>query len=145
MRVGQLVEIPFREEITQGIVASLREYEGEIPDEVRAVVSIVFAIPVLSEAQVQTILEIAKLSVIHTHKVLALFLTKPVLHRMLKYGIPANENSVSSPRNIPAKPVLHFLRESSELASYAASLRVNRTAYIVPSDWYVSRLKETLS
>lgn len=140
---GQLVDIPFREEIMHGVVASVLEWPGEIPEEIRSIASIVFPTPVLSLAQIQTILETAKSSAIHIHKVVALFLTKPVLHRILKYGVHAPEFTLEHPP--VSKPKLHFVRDGAKLAEYCAQFESKRTVFIVPSDWYVSRIQTVIA
>ena len=143
IEIGQLVEMPFRDEITYGVVSAVVDFSGVIPDEIRAIVQIVFLTPILNPAQIQTICEIAKESVLHLHKVLALFLPKPVLIRMLKYGIGTSaEVPMPEPSKIlKQKPVLHFLKNPEMLASYSQSLDTGKTVYIVPSDWYLSRLQ----
>lgn len=74
--IGDLIEIPFRLDIQEGIVADLHEAH-DIPTEelveIKEVIRVLLP-TILSYAQIQTIAEQAKTLCIHVHKVAALFL-----------------------------------------------------------------------
>ncbi len=84
LRIGQLVQIPFRNDMTEGIVADIVSCV-DIPEGIKPIQAILCPTPVLNPAQIATILEYASRQAIHIHKVVALFLPSPVRNRVKKY------------------------------------------------------------
>jgi primosomal protein N' len=87
--IGDLVEIPFRSDIQEGIIADLREV-NDIPLEelepLRSIHSILLP-SLLSHAQVQVIMEQARTHCVHIHKVAALFLPAAYRKRIFKHEL----------------------------------------------------------
>lgn len=97
IRIGQMVSIPLREDVTEGIVARIAECPAECPiDQLKEICSILDPEPILTSWQIGAILSYAEKHAIHIHKVLSFFLPAPVRNRITKYGMPKTAQSAQS-------------------------------------------------
>lgn len=89
IQIGQMVSIPLRDDVTEGIVAMLAECPSDFPaDQLKEISAILDQEPILTPWQIRTILSYAERHAIHIHKTLSFFLPAPVRNRIVKYGMP---------------------------------------------------------
>lgn len=143
IQVGCLVEIPFGNNIEQGIVSEILE---EVPvstdiGSLRPVISVIASIPLLEEYQISMILAIARQYFIPLHKVLRIFLPVPLLSRLDKknYIIETN-TAIPEPSEIRRKYQIHHYTSHAFSTSDIEKYFQSGSAFLFPDDFFLFSL-----
>lgn len=77
IRIGCLVEVPFRSSLDYAIVSSIDNCD--VPENPKSIVRVVSSLPILAPYEIRTVFDLASYYFVHTHHILSLFLSKSFL------------------------------------------------------------------
>lgn len=143
--VGQMVEIPLRDALVQGIVAHLTEISSQVDiSEIKEIRAILIMTPLVHAHQIQAMLGYAEKHAIHIHKVVSLFLPAPIRNRVLKYGLEMTDTDIPwASLWAHILPELVFFPNSEEaLQETVKLLEQSGIAVITPSDIFTEKVLE---
>ncbi|MDD5376784.1 MAG: hypothetical protein PHH16_01575 [Candidatus Gracilibacteria bacterium] len=82
IRIGCLVEVPFRNAVDYAIITSLES--SDIPENPKSIVRIITPLPLLAPYQIRSIFESSSYYFVHVHHILSLFLSKSLVKYLEK-------------------------------------------------------------
>lgn len=143
MQVGCLVEIPFGNNIEQGIVSEILD---EIPPSIdietlRPVISVVASISLLEEYQISMIFAMSRKYFIPLHKVLRIFLPAPLLSRLDKknYIIETNTNIQELAETRQKYQIHHYSNHAFSTSDMTKYLQPG-SVFLFPDDFFLLSL-----
>ena len=146
IREGQLVAIPLRDDMDEGIVAQMVQVSSgaTVSEDIKEIDKILEISPIFTHEQLRKMLAYATHHAIHIHKVVSFFLPAPVRKRILKYGLVSPEETLREEELTPSE-LVHFLSAENCLVDAAKLLLQDGVVVIAPSDIYVEKILAHLS
>lgn len=119
LQVGQIVEIPYGKSMENGIVASILidspiDTSSESYARIKPIHRIVTNSVLLAQYQINMIIEISKRYMIPIHRVLAIFLTRPILARLERKSYAQLEPAITrslTPRIQKSTNSIHIVQD----------------------------------
>ncbi len=148
IHAGQLVQIPLRENMVQGLVAHLNPISGDSDTtELKEIDSILQLVPLLQPEQIDTLLRYAEKHAIHIHKVAAFFLPAPIRNRIIKYGLDPFETKIleNVALDFPLPELIFFPDFEIVLQEAGKLLETSGVVVISPSDIFTQRVLSNFS
>jgi len=143
IQAGCLVEIPFGNNIEQGIVSEILD---EVPvstdiESLRPVISVIASIPLLEEYQISMILAIARQYFIPLHRVLRMFLPAPFLSRLDKKNYIIETNTeIPEPSEMRRKYQIHHYTSHAFSTSDIEKYFQSGSVFLFPDDFFLLSL-----
>lgn len=143
IQVGCLVEIPFGNNIEQGIVSEILDGVPVSTDieALRPVISVIASIPLLEEYQISMIFAISRQYFMPLHKVLRIFLPAPLLSRLDKknYIIEMNTD-IANHSETRRKYQIHHYSNHAFSASDIGKYFQSGSVFLFPDDFFLLSL-----
>lgn len=136
IRIGCLVEVPFRNVVDYAIVTSLES--SEIPENPKSIVRIVTSIPLLSPYQIRSIFDSSSYYFVHAHHILSLFLAKTLVRYLEKKDFVGLTPPVPAPKEGAHNPV-RFYHHISDTSFFEVIQKyiVEHTVIVFPDDFAI--------
>lgn len=151
LQVGQLVEIPFGKNTENGIIAHIYETSpidtlSEAFNRIKPIIKIVTTKTLLDPYQIQMITHISKQYMIPIHRVLAIFLTRPILSRLEKKNYEQIEEKNNQEEVEIGKKIISLLQDDIVRPQYLEKyLKWEPTVVILPDDFSIIPYREYFS
>lgn len=138
IRIGSLVEVPFRNALDYAIVTKLES--SETPENLLSISRVVCAIPLLAPYQITVIFALASYYFVHAHQILSLFLSKWLLNFLEKNSfIDLRERKTVKESFFAKISFIHHTKTSSLSPIIAEYIEARKkwVAIIFPDDFAI--------
>lgn len=125
------------------VVGISQELSDHSQIEIRDILSLESPIPLLAPYQIQLILMIATKYLLPIHKVLQIFLSRPLVRRLQKYTFPL-EPIQSIQKTTKNKHTASIITQEIVQKKHIEPYLEDGTVIVVPDDIFLSQLKNTL-
>lgn len=149
--VGQIVEIPYGNNRENGIIVALYDTSpidtnSEAFNRIKAIIQIISSKVILDSNQLTMICEISSRYMIPIHRVLAIFLTRPILSRLEKKNYEQLEGGKNETQTGKKKWNIHILQDDIVRPKYIEKyLNGEPTVVILPDDFSIIPYQEYFS
>ena len=145
--IGSIIEIPYGNNDEYGIIAAIDTILPEnISEEqyhrIRSCKRIITSKSILEKYQVSMIESLSKRYMIPIHRVLGMFLSKPILQRMEKKDYTILEDIRSEDLSQETDNAIHILQQDIVTPKYIEKLITNKTLIILPDDFSIIPYEE---
>lgn len=148
LSVGQIVEIPYGNNRENGIIVALYDtspidINSEAFNRIKTIIQIISSKVILDSNQLTMICEISSRYMIPIHRVLAIFLTRPILSRLEKKNYEQLEEIQNEQQTEEKKWNIHILQDDIVRPKYIEKyLRWEPTVVILPDDFSIIPYQE---
>ena len=144
LRIWQIVEIPYGNKLENGIVTEIHiecpiDQASEAYMRIKAINRIITEKTLLAPYQIEMIIAIAKRYMLPVHRVLAIFLSRPILTRLERKEYEQLENPTPQSTNLPiyqSTNHIHIVQDNIVTPSLVATYTQSwPTVVILPDDY----------